>query len=42
MMEEETRSDADEERGGFNYERAAYIIFAIAGMICALIAAGSR
>lgn len=27
---------------GFNYERAAYIIFAIAGVICALIAAGSR
>ena len=26
MMEEETRSDADEESGGFNYERAAYII----------------
>lgn len=42
MMEEETRSDADEESGGFNYERAAYIIFAIAGVICALIAAGSR
>ena len=42
MMEEEIRSDADEESGGFNYERAAYIIFAIAGVICALIAAGSR
>lgn len=42
MMEEETRSGADEESGGFNYERAAYIIFAIAGVICALIAAGSR
>ena len=26
MLEEETRSDADEESGGFNYERAAYII----------------
>ena len=26
-MEEETRSDADEESGGFNYERAAYITF---------------
>jgi len=25
-----------------DYERAAYIIFAIAGVICALIAAGSR